>query len=71
MIAVDAPKLELARALAEVNSAFAALSQRQQDRVEIVADDRVEAALLDGAPAIEAIEDWKTRQLAAIEEAAR
>lgn len=61
----------LAVAVKRVNLAFGGLTAEQRERVHLVADGPLDAALLTGdrAKSIAAIEAWRDRQLAAIAEA--
>lgn len=67
------PRASYAAAIRVVNVAHGRLTPEQQSRVEVVDDTALNAALLgdDDDRAFAAVEDWKMRQLAAIEEAAR
>lgn len=66
-------RAELAAAIRRVNAAFNRLSGAERERVHLVADAPLEAALLgeDRTKALAQIECWRDRQLAAIEEATR
>ena len=66
-------RAELANAIRKVNAAFAGLAPDARERVRLIADAPLDAALLDGdrAKALSQIERWRDRQLAAIEEAAQ
>lgn len=66
-------RAELAAAIRQVNVAYGELTPTEQRRVEIVADDLVDAAILDGDrdQAVHEINCWRSAQLEAIREAAR
>lgn len=65
-------RAELAAAIRAVNVAYARLNPDQQNRVHLIADAPLDAALLSGdrTKALAQIECWKARQLAAIGEMA-
>ena len=66
-------RAELALAIRVVNLAFSKLTEEQQDRVEIIEDGPLDAALLTGGDgdARSQIGAWRDRQLREIGRAAR
>jgi hypothetical protein len=70
---MNSPRAELALAIRVVNLAYTKLIPDQQDRVELVDDGPLDAALLgdDRDYAVATIADWRDRQLEAIGRAGR
>jgi len=70
---MNSPRAELALAIRVVNLAYSKLTPELQDRVDLVGDGPLDAALLgdDRDDALAAIADWRDRQLEAIGRAGR